>query len=223
MTRATLHVGAVLALVVAAPAPVSAQESPAPSPSSPTRACSYVDFTFDRTRIRSGETVAVTAHRSGDGVTAELERSTPAPSALVRSDASDAPTVTWTLRLGESHELSVQWVTQEPGSCRPLGRPSGLRQRIDVEPRISIAAKRNAPRDYTFTGRVQPAKAQTVTLYRHEGTRRVITSQARVGPDGTYRIDRRFLGSGQFGFSVGVRESAAHLAGSSATRPTVIH
>lgn len=217
----------VLAAAVLAPGTAWAQEStPSPSPS-PTVNCPYVEFSADRYVIQSGEVVTITARRvlgePGQRVSATLKRRTPEPAATVRSDTSTATVVMWPLRLGETHDFL--WEYPATGqNCRPLGRPNGGPLTIEVAPVVTINATRNGPRDYTFTGRVLPAKAQTVTLYRHTATgSRVLTAQGTVRPDGTYRIDRRFAGSGRIGVSAAVKESSAHLAGSSAVRPTVIH
>lgn len=226
---AVLAVTPLAALALAVPA--SAQESPSPSPR-PTqsphvdRACPFAEFDVDRRVIRPGETVSVTARRfaqEGQSVELRLTRLAPAPTAVVRSDTGAATVVTWSLRLGESHTVEARYFGQDPRGCMPLGRPDAALLRVDVQPDVSIAAARHAPRDYTFTGRVLPARGQSVTLYRHEGARRIITARGVVGPGGTYRIDRRFTGSGQFGFSVAVPASSAHLAGQSRVRPTVIH
>lgn len=208
-----------------------AQEAtPTPSPSQTPhsdRDCPYAEFSVDRTVIKPGETVTVTARRvvqEDQGVEVQLHRFTPQPQDLARSDTSTATIVTWPLRLGESHSFGTRsFGTDQRGQCFPLGRPDGINFRVDVQPVISIAAKRNAVRDYTFTGRVLPARGQAVTLYRHDGNRRIITAQGTVASDGTYRIDRRFTGSGEFGFSVAVPQSSTNLAGSSVIRPTIIH
>jgi len=220
---------AALTATLLAPVPAMAQEAtPSSSPSPRAQSCPYVEFTVDRTVIKTGETVTVTAQRvaqPGQRIEARLTRLTPAPEAVVRSDTSTATIVTWPLRLGESHVLEARSsvILANGEQCIPLGRPNAHFVRVDVQPSVSIAAIRNAPRDYTFTGRVLPARSQAVTLYRHDGTRRVITAQTRVSPNGTYLINRRFLDSGRFGFSTSVGNSSTNLAGSSAIRPTVIH
>jgi hypothetical protein len=182
-------------------------------------------FSLDREVIDAGDTLTMTATRSVNlpeqRVEARLARVTPEPQAVVRSDTSTATIVEWPLRLGESHRLFAEYVTGD--DCIPLGRPSGQFFQVDVRPVVTIAATRNAPRDYSFTGRVLPARGQFLTLYRHHDGRRVITAQTHLRPDGTYRFDRRFTGSGRFGFSVLASTTSASLAGSSAVRPTVIH
>lgn len=201
--------------------------SPSPSPS-PTANCPHVEFSADRYVITSGEVVTITARRvvnapDQEPPSATLTRRKPQPVTVVRSDTGTATIVTWPLRLGESHDFHVEHPATGR-NCFPLGRPNGMSLSVEVAPVLTIDAHRAAPRQYTFSGRVQPARAQTVTLYRHTSTgARVLTAQGTVRPDGTYSIGRRFTGSGRFGFSAAVTASSAHLAGSSRVRPTVVH
>ncbi len=182
------------------------------------RACPTYKLTRPTAPINVGETTTVTATVADGEQPAQfsLTRSAPGPLAIVRSTEGHVRTVTWTLRLGETHRFAV--VASRGDSC--IGGGTGATDfTIPVRPSLTIAATRNAARAYTFTGRVLPGRGQLVTLYRHDGQRRVITAQSRVQPNGTYRIDRRFTGSGRFGFSVAVSTSSTNLAGSSAVRP----
>lgn len=151
--------------------------------------------------------------------TVSLFRESPAPAQTVREGQAENGSITWTLRLGENHTLRAG--TQTPIGC--VGGEQG-RATIAVKAAVSIAAKRNSVRDYTFTGRVQPGYG-SVALYRVEGSRRVLTSRANVQPNGTYRIDRRFTGSGRFGFVAVANPGSTgrYVAGESTVRPTVIH
>ena len=220
-----------LALALLAPAPAFAQESAtptadmSPSPSKPT--CASAFFSVDKRVITSGDVVTVTASRTTNTpdqrITVNLRRESPEPKALVRSDSSNATTVEWPLRLGESHVLFADSRTSYEG-CFPLGAPSGFGFKIDVRPVVTIAAKRTAPRDYTFSGRVMPARSQRISLWRVEADgRRILTARGLVNPNGTYGIARRFTGSGRFGFQVDVAATEANLWGQSNVRPTVIH
>ena len=64
-----------------------------------------------------------------------------------------------------------------------------------------------------------------MTLWRVDTAtgRRVLTATSTVGANGLYRFDRRFTGSGRYGFQVDVAATDANLAGRSTVRPTVIH
>lgn len=141
--------------------------------------------------------------------TVALVRTDPAPVAQVRRQPvvrqqvqfEVAPTVTTVLEAR----------TQDAG-CPPVVR------RVLVAPLVSLAARRTAVRTHAFTGRVFPARGQVVNLFREAtGTAQppVLTAQTRVRADGTYRIDRPFLGTGRFLFSVRTSAVPSNVAGSS--------
>lgn len=218
-SSAALAAAAVAALSVHVPAAQAASASATPSagPSaSPSPDCpEYTLETSDRVIPVGGEfTLRV---QTQPGTRIQVARRTPAPSQVVRAvEESATGTESWTFRLGESHVLDVR-----VGSL--CGRPDEP-VAVDVHPYVSISAIRNTVRDYTFSGRVVPARQQRVSLWRVEADgRRVLTALSTVGPDGGYRIDRRFTGSGRFGFQVDVAATSANLGGRSAVRPTVIH
>lgn len=95
---------------------------------------------------------------------------------------------------------------------------------LDVTARATITAVRNRAFDYTFTGAVRPAAGQRVTLWRVQADgRRVLTAASTVRTDGSYGFDRRFTGSGRFGFQVDVAGGEQAAAGRSPLRPTVVH
>ncbi len=147
----------------------------------------------------------------------EVFRRQPGPSTVVRTVEQSEPSgASLTFRLGESHIFDVTVGVQCGAPAFPV--------RVDVSPVVSISAVRNGPRNYTFIGRVTPARGQRATLWRVEPEgRRVLTGQSLVQSSGLYRFDRRFVGSGRFGFQVDVSASTAATAGRSAVRPTVIH
>lgn len=221
--------------VLALASPAAAQEaSPSPSPSptptpsrtpSPPVSCPGVDITDVQTDRRVGGVTTVTARRYGGppDTRMTLHRIAPAPQALVREQSDTATTVIWTLRLGETHRVQIGAIFDR-SQCVPLGRPDQMPVTIGIRADVSIAAVRNAVRDYTFSGRVVPARGQTVDLLRVETDgRRLLTSRGAVAADGTYRIDRRFTNSGRFGFVAMVPTSQTNDTGSSPVRPTVIH
>lgn len=221
MLRTTVLAALAAALLV--PAPALAQEAtPAPTATPPQgdKACPF--FTVNASSIvDTGQVATITATlRDGEAPARfALLRVAPAPTAVVRQSDTATSTVSWDVRLGESHTFEVTASRGE--SC--IGGTGGVRITASVRPSLSISATRNAARDYTFAGRVLPARGQLVTLYRHDAGRRIVTAQSRVGSNGLYRFDRRFTGSGRFGFSAGVGQSSTNLAGSSPIRPTVIH
>lgn len=196
----------------------SANPTPTPTPHAD-RACPTVTVAQPPT-ITSGQTVdlVVSVDRTSASSTATLIRESPAPRALVRGVRTADRTVTFTVRLGETHRFRAQ--ADDGQGCLGGGDATFT---APVRAAVAIAATRNAVRTYTFSGRVVPARGQDVTLYRvtADGSR-VITSRTTVAPDGTYRIDRRFTGSGRFGFLTTVAATSANLSGSSPVRPTTV-
>jgi hypothetical protein len=195
--------------------------SPSPSPS-PDRACRFtLDYAQPTTAITAGEAYRLGATLdNGDTRSTRwvVERLSPGPAAVVR-DQTNSSGHDATLRFTEHHVLRHRYEAGD-GSC------GGTLRTVDVKVRhaLTIDAVRNAPRDYTFTGRVLPARGQTVAVHRHtEVGLRVLTGRAVVQPDGTYRFDRRFSGSGVFGFSVATGATDRNLAGESRVRRTVLH
>lgn len=94
---------------------------------------------------------------------------------------------------------------------------------INVAPRLTLTAVRNAPRDYTFSG-VATTPGLILNLYRVDADgSMVLTSQTRATGDRTWAINRKFLGAGRFGFVVLTGRTMANAPGQSNTRPTVIH
>jgi hypothetical protein len=116
-----------------------------------------------------------------------------------------------------------------PGNTRIYAAQRGCEQSqssvINVRRAMSIAAVRNSPRNYTFSGRVLPARAGTlVNLYRVEANgRQVLTSQARTDSTGRWSVNRVFTGSGRFGFVARTGQDLNNAASASNVRPTVIH
>lgn len=157
----------------------------------------------------------------GPGRGFDLTRISPGPVAVVRSDTHTVETrdsTFWILILPETTVLRARMYGRGEGCA-----DSSFTYTQPVRARVAIAAFRTATRVYTFSGRVTPARGQTVTLYRHDGSRKIIAAQTTVQVNGTYRIDRRFTGSGRISFSTAVKDSASSLGNSSAVRPTVVH
>lgn len=202
-----------------------ASASPGPTPTAVDEPCPT--FTLSTAPALSGAERTITATpdstREDLAYRLRLYRTDPAPQAVVRDVAATgtAPTM-FRVRLGESHRFRLEAFTTEE-FCLPASTTEVL---APVTAAVTIAARRNGTRDYAFTGRVQPAYG-TVALYRLEASgRRVLTATAPVEADGTYRIDRRFLGSGRFGF-VTVADPGStgrySVGSTSAVRPTVLH
>ena len=98
---------------------------------------------------------------------------------------------------------------------------------IDVQTALSLTVVRKGARSYTFQGRILPRRAgQLITLYRVVNGRRVIAAQIKTDSTGTYRIERRFTGSGTFAFLTRTGQNLTNAAGESddgRARPTSIH
>ncbi len=201
-----------------APVPALAQ-TPVPSPSADAPDCPAFTFEQSASTVSPGTTVTFSV-TTKQGTKVSAQRRVPMPQSPVAPSATATATATtttsYTARIGQSHVFDVTVGT----AC---GRPAQPFV-FDVAPTISIAALRNDVRLYAFTGRVLPGRGQRVTLWRVESNgRRVLTSTSSVRQDGTYRFDRRFTGSGRFGFQVDVAATSTNLAGKSPVRPTVIH
>lgn len=216
-----------LVLVSALAAPAFAQQAPTPGPTQTPRQdrrCPDPVVAFPGGGINTGQeariTVGFDTPQTSATYTVALARETPAPAAVVRTEQTSATGTAFMVRLGETHTFTASM--RDGGECVFGG--GSVQFTVPVRPSLSIAAKRDAVRDYSFTGRVTPGRGQAIDLYRvTDNGLRVLSARSTVRPDGTYRIDRRFTGSGRFGFEARVGNSATNLAGASAVRPTVIH
>ena len=229
-----------------APAPGSCRDgnscdvavsSPTPTPTPHShQTCPRVFLESAPAVVKPGEAAGIVLtvdSPSSATTTVSLTRLLPSPTHVVREVTGTQRRVVFTVRVGESHRLqaTASIPSDGSGSCQsgptPAEVPDNYGQPVidvAVRPTVSIAATRNAPRDYTFSGRVTPGRGQSVFLYRVESDgRRVLTSRTVVSRDGTYRVRRMFTGSGRFGFEAQVRQSSTNLAGASPVRPTVIH
>lgn len=182
-------------------------------------ACPYLSPTRYVAAPNSKIMLGLSSSRSDSYTTVTISRTSPAPVVRVIDRGTYGNAGAY-LAVAQNSRFVVHEETGNP-DCGDLPLS------IDVQPRLTINATRNGQRTYTFQGRVTPGRAQRVTLYRtanSDGTgRRVITAQAKVGPDGTWTIRRRFTGSGRFGFQAAVPASSTNLAGASPDRPTLIY
>lgn len=213
-------------------ATATATVSPSPRPTMTPhvdRACPSIRVEAPAGPVEVNAPFTITATEANNQrVRFSLTRLAPAPVAEVRS-TPDTTTTTWTLRLPETHRLRVDASLVDSGCIGGGTGPVDLL--IPVRAQLTIAAQRTAPRVYVFTGRVLPGRGQAVSLYRTgsdgtaaiPGSSGVLTARTTVRPDGTYRIERHFTGSGRFGFYTAVGTSGTNTAGASPLRPTVIH
>ena len=97
---------------------------------------------------------------------------------------------------------------------------------LNVRTQISLNVVRNGTRDYTFSGRLLPARpgGLIASLYRVTTTgQQILTSQTRADAStGQYVINRKFTGSGRFGFVVRTGQDLQNAPGSSNVRSLLV-
>lgn len=113
---------------------------------------------------------------------------------------------------------------QDPENCTDAAFGDFL-ARISVASRVSIQARRNATRDYTFSGQVLPARAGQLVEPHRKGAdgARILTARATTTASGAWSLQRRFTGAGRFDFVAGTRSDQLNAPGSSNTRSTLIY
>lgn len=198
--------------------------TPTPTPHSDCRAGARV--VLDRPLITAGESVGVTV-TDVPGTAVDLYAYT-RPSTtyhLVRSGTTDAGGIV-AFAVSPPANTRLRAVEREEDCVDPsFGEEPSVA--LGVAPSLSLTARRNGPRDYTFAGRVMPAAQRagtTVSLYRRSASgQRVLTAQAVVATDGTYAIRRTFTGAGRFDFFLGSGQDLTHAAGVSRVRSTLVY
>lgn len=106
------------------------------------------------------------------------------------------------------------------------GCNAGVSIVLNVRTTLSLSVVRNGTRSYTFSGDSLPARSGglIVSLYRitNSGSQ-VLTSQARANTtNGEYTINRRFTGTGRFGFVVRTGQDLQNAPGSSNVRSLLV-
>jgi hypothetical protein len=98
---------------------------------------------------------------------------------------------------------------------------------LNVRTALTLTAERNGVRDYTFAGDSLPARpgGLIVSLYRvTDSGRQVLTAQDRPdAQNGEWTINRKFTGTGRFGFVVRTGQDLQNAPGVSNTRSTLIY
>lgn len=95
---------------------------------------------------------------------------------------------------------------------------------LEVRMFQTLNVVRNGPQDYTFSGRLIPARGLVVNLYRITGDgRHVLTAQVRAGANGLWSYRRVFTGTGRFGFVTTTGRDIVNTPGRSATQSVLIH
>ncbi len=94
--------------------------------------------------------------------------------------------------------------------ARVLGGQFAQSAVLLVRSRLSVTAQRVGVRTYRFSGRVLPAReGQLVFIYRGN----VLATTARVQANGTYAVNRRFLGTGTFNFTARTTTDITNVGG----------
>ena len=98
---------------------------------------------------------------------------------------------------------------------------------LNVRTQISLNVVRNGARDYTFSGRALPARpgGLIVSLYRVTPSgQQILAAQARASATtGVYTINRKFTGSGRFGFVVRTGQDLQNAPGASNVRSLLVY
>ena len=220
MKTLPLLMAPLVALVVTPPA--AAQPSPSPT-RTPIRDCAEGAPVrpFDST-ITAQQQVDVTAlTASGTRIDLIASDQQAGRRTIRTAVADDQGQVSFGIRPIVNTTLYAQQ-TPEPCTNSSFGETSA---RVAVRTALSLGAVRAGLRDYAFTGRAFPARqGQVVRLFRRtsEG-REVLTATASVMSDGTWRIGRRFTGSGRFDFVARTAADDLNAGGTSNIRLTLIY
>lgn len=187
---------------------------------------------YEPSRCPAGEPLAVESTRSTAGRPVGVTVTTQ-PGVPVQLLADGAPVRTGTagpdglLRFTVSPVRDVVLRAQRRGDCEVrTGTPPSVR--LQVDPALSLSAQRLGVRRYAFSGRVLPARpGQQVRLHRVDGGRDVLLATTALRADGTWRLERRFLGGGRLLLQArtaagDATDGTTVRAGVSAVRPTAV-
>lgn len=238
-----------LALSLLAPAPAFAQEAATPTAGvspSPSDTCNNEsrrgpnEVTYSNPTIVAGDTVTYSLYVPGpwtkitatigsySWTTPSSQGGTPVVSRTDNGEGpfSDGEGASRSVTFRPTTNTKISW--SGTASCASNGLQANFGTTnsplvVNVAPRHTIDAVRNAARDYTFTG-TSTRPGMVLNLYRvTDSGSQVLTSQTRTAPDGNWTINRKFSGSGRFGFLIRTGRDMANAPGVSRTRDTVIH
>lgn len=205
-------------------APTAQAQTASPSPTaSPVRDCARgAALRPGQVTITAQQAIDVTAFAtSGDRIDL-VAADRRAGTRTIRTATVDGTSqVSFRIRPVVNTRLSADR-TPEPCSDPVFGSPFST---VSVRTALSLGAVRSGPRNYAFSGRAFPVRnGQAVRLYRRtpQGTE-VLTATTTVTSAGTWRIDRRFTGSGRFHFVARTPADALNAAGMSNVRPTLVY
>ena len=201
-----------------ATATVSPTASSAPSSGRPAPCTTPASITLDRTTITATGSAQITVRATVDSVVDVFAYSRPST----------------TFRVVRSIEVGGDGVASDrivpPTNTRLYAQQRGCNASpsivLNVRTQISLNVVRNGVRTYTFSGRLLPARpgGLIASLYRvTPGGQQILTAQTRASAsDGRYTINRRFTGSGRFGFVVRTGQDLQNAPGSSNIRSLLV-
>ena len=203
------------------PTPTSTTSPPPGSTPPPATSCATATTTLDRTTITATDIVGLTVRATPNTTVDLFAYSRPnttfnrVRTAVVGSDG----TVRFAVRPGGNTRLYAQ----QRGCAVDIARDSKV---LLVRTLLTLEVARNGARNYTFSGKAIPQRAggQLISLFRvNPDGSQVLTAQTRASAvNGDWRIDRRFTGSGRFGFVVRTSPDITNAAGSSPVQSVLI-
>ena len=197
---------------------VTMSSSPPPPSGAPSECAVPASVSLGRQTIVATGATGATVRATPGRVVKLFAYSQPSTSFReVRSTTLDSSgSITYQLKPATNTKLYAQQV-----GCDPSGSVV-----LNVRTLLSLKVVRNGVRNYTFDGIALPARrgGLIVSLYRVRADgRQVLTSQTRASAtDGAYRINRRFLGTGRFGFVVRTGQDLQNAPGSSNVRSLLV-
>ena len=209
------------ALLVGGIGPAAANTTEPAEPAAPECVASTV--TLDRTTITATDVVGLTV-RTAPGSTVDLYAYSRPSTTFARvrtAEVGDDGVARFAVRPGGNTRLYAQ----QRGCTADVQRDSVV---LLVRPLLGLtSANRVATRSYSFSGTSLPARpgGLVVNLYRinADGTQVLTASTRASAVNGSWRFDRRFTGSGRFGFMVRSSPDIMNPTGQSNTRSVLIY
>ena len=198
--------------------------SPMPTPHRDCRAGAQV--TLDRNTIIATGSAVVTVRELPNTVVDLFAYTQPSTQyRLVRSERTNKQGVATFTVLPPANTRLLAAQREEDCTDPVFGiEPSAV---LNVRTALTLTAVRNGVRDYTFAGDSLPARpgGLIVSLYRvTESGSQVLTAQTRASAtSGDWAINRKFTGSGRFGFVVRTGQDLRNAPGASNTRSTLVY
>lgn len=201
--------------------PPSSSSSPSPAAAGPCNAAPDPSVSLDAETITATGAARVTARTVPNHVVDLFAYTHPSTTfVLVRSQQTGQDGLaTFTIKPPANTRL---YAAQR--GCADRHSPSIV---LNVRTALTLGVARNGVRDYTFSGDSLPARpgGLIVSLYRiTDAGALILTAQARAdGSNGEWLLDRRFSGSGRYGFVVRTGQDLQNAPGSSNIRSLLVY